>query len=65
VNGYPLVTIVVPCHSERSKTERQRSFAKSKNLMRFASKRNYMRSFDSVFLSFVEKNSAQDDSFYE
>ncbi len=30
-------------------------FTKSKNLMQ------YQRSFDSVFLSFVEKNSAQDD----
>ncbi len=43
------------CHSERSKTERQRGFAKSKNLL------HAPRSFDSVRHSFVRANSAQDD----
>jgi hypothetical protein len=53
------------CHPERSNSTEGR-IAESKDLRTFTIKRNYMRYFDFVFLSFqerswVEKNSAQED----
>ncbi len=46
----------IRCHPERSNSRKAR-IAESKDLL------NYQRSFDSVLLSFVEKNFAQDNIF--